>query len=46
MSYDNYFFTGVIKSGSRFIARYDGEWVGSYLTWKEANDALKERMRG
>lgn len=45
MSYDRYFFTGVVKSGPSFIARYDGEYVGSYPTWKEANDALKERMR-
>ena len=41
MNYDSYFFTGVIASGTRFIARYDGEFVGAFDTWKEANDAIK-----
>jgi hypothetical protein len=45
MSYDIYFFTGVIASGTRFIARYDGEFVGAFDTWKDANDALKKRIR-
>lgn len=45
MSYANYFFTGVIKSGDTYVARYDGEWVGSFPTWGEANAALKARMR-
>jgi hypothetical protein len=45
MSYASYFFSGVIKSGDSYIARYDGEFVGSHATWKEANDALKIRSR-
>jgi hypothetical protein len=28
MSYSSYFFTGVIKSGDKFIGRYDGESWG------------------
>lgn len=45
MSYDIYFFTGVIKSGNTFVARYDGEFVGSFKTWAEANAALKDASR-
>lgn len=45
MSYGSYFFTGVIKSGESYIGRYDGEYVGSYLTWAEANAAVKARSR-
>lgn len=45
MSYASYFFTGVIKSGDSYIGRYDGEFVGSFKTWKEANDAVKAASR-
>jgi hypothetical protein len=45
MSYSSYFFTGVIKSGDTYIGRYDGEYVGSYYTWAEANAAVKARSR-
>ena len=45
MSYDKYFFTGVIKSGDTFYARYNGEFVGSFKTWAEANAALKAYSR-
>ena len=45
MSYTSYFFTGVIKSGDSYIGRYDGEFVGSFKTWKEANDAVKAASR-
>jgi len=45
MSYDSYFFTGVIKSGDSYIARYDGEFVGSYDTWNSAKAALKAYSR-
>jgi len=46
MSYAKYFFTGVEPSGDKFIARWDGEYVGTYATWVEANTALKQKMRG
>ena len=46
MSYASYFFTGVVRSGDKFIARWDGEYVGTYETWAEANAALKQKMRG
>jgi hypothetical protein len=45
MSYASYFFTGVIKSGGKYIGRYDGEFVGSFGTWVEANAAVKARSR-
>ena len=45
MSYGAYFFTGVIESGGRFTARWDGEYIGTYDTWAEANSALKKAMR-
>jgi hypothetical protein len=46
MSWSAYFFTGVIESGGRFIARWHGEYVGAYDTWAEANTALKQARRG
>jgi hypothetical protein len=45
MSYSSYFFTGVIKSGGRYIGRYDGEYVGTFDTWGQANAAVKARSR-
>lgn len=45
MAYDCYFQTGAIRSGTKFIARYDGEFVGNYATWSEANAALKVYAR-
>ena len=45
MSYSSYFFTGVIHSGNTFVARWDGEYIGSYPTWSEANAALKAATR-
>jgi hypothetical protein len=45
MSYASYFFTGVVKSGDKYIGRYDGEFVGSFDTWGEANAAVKARSR-
>jgi hypothetical protein len=45
MSYASYFFTGVVKSGDKYIGRYDGEFVGSFDTWGEANAAVNARSR-
>jgi hypothetical protein len=45
MAYSRYFFTGVVNSGESYIARYDGEFVGSFTTWAEANTAVKARSR-
>lgn len=45
MSYSQYFFTGVVESGGRYIGRYDGEFVGAFDTWAEANAAVKARSR-
>lgn len=45
MSYSSYFFTGVIPSGDRFVARWDGEFIGAFDTWLEANNAIKQAMR-
>jgi len=45
MSYDTYFQTGVTRSGVNFVARYDGEYVGTYPTRAAANAALKAYSR-
>jgi hypothetical protein len=45
MSYSAYFGTGVTQSGAKFVARYDGEYLGTFDTWREANDACKARAR-
>lgn len=45
MSYSSYFETGVTRAGDKFIARYDGEFVGIFATWKKANAALKKYAR-
>lgn len=45
MSYGNWFVTGVIESGGLFIARYDGEFVGEYVTRKAAKRALNRYAR-
>lgn len=44
-AWGRYFFTGVIKSGDKYIGRYDGEYVGTFDTWQAANDAVKARSR-
>ena len=45
MPYDRYFQTGITRSGEKFVARYDGEYVGTYPTWAAANAALKAYSR-
>ena len=45
MSWGAYFFTGVTESGGKFTARWDGDYIGTYDTWVEANAALKQAMR-
>jgi len=45
MSYSSYFFTGVTESAGKFTARRDGEYIGTYPTWAEANAALKAATR-
>lgn len=45
MSYSRYFYTGVVPSGDKFLAWYDGECVGTYYTWAEANAAIKKAQR-
>lgn len=45
MAYNRYFETGVTRSGLRYVARYDGEYVGTFTTWAEANAALKAYSR-
>lgn len=45
MSYGNWFVTGVTECSGRFIARYDGEFVGEYATRKAAKRALNRYAR-
>lgn len=40
MSYDSYFETGISRDGARYVARYDGEFVGAYDTQEQAKRAL------
>ena len=43
MSYDSYFYTGIKRSGSRYVARWDGEHCGEYDTHKSAARAVALR---
>ena len=40
MSYDAYFETGISYDGTRYVARYDGDFVGVYDTQVQAKRAL------
>ena len=43
MSYDQYFETGVTRSGARYVARWDGEYCGAYETPDKARKAIELR---
>jgi hypothetical protein len=45
MSYDAYFQTGVSRDGSRYVARWDGEYCGHYHCEKAAQGALRLKER-
>ena len=45
MSYETYFFTGILEDRGEYVARYDGEYIGKYATHKDAKIALNQRIK-
>ena len=41
MSYSSYFETGVSRDGTRYVARWDGEYCGHYHCEKAAQGAIR-----
>lgn len=41
MSYSDWFETGVSRDGARYVARWDGEYCGSYHCEKAAQGAIR-----